>query len=82
MMALSCVDEVVDLSIEEIKDKVMAWRKYQFDVLFSGDDWKGSERYLRTEKEFAELGKGIRIVYFPYTKGVSTTQIKERREKA
>lgn len=80
--ALSCVDEVVGLSIKETEDKVMAWQKYQFDVLFSGDDWKGSERYLRTEKEFTKLGKGIRIVYFPYTKGISTTQIKERQVKS
>lgn len=79
LSALSCVDEVVELSIEETEDKVRAWEKYRFDVLFSGDDWKGSERYLKTEKEFAALGGGIRIVYFPYTKGVSTSQIKERR---
>lgn len=82
LAALSCVDKVVQISIEETEDKVMAWKKYQFDVLFSGDDWKGSERYLKTEREFAELGKGIRIVYFPYTKGVSTSQIKERQSKS
>lgn len=80
--ALSCVDEVVQISIEETEDKVMAWQKYKFDILFSGDDWKGSERYLKTEKEFAKLGEGIRIVYFPYTKGVSTTQIKELKRKS
>lgn len=77
--ALSCVDEVVQISIEETEDKVLAWEKYKFDILFSGDDWKGSERYQKTEEAFAHLGEGIKIVYFPYTKGVSTTQIKERK---
>lgn len=79
--ALACVDEVVQVSIEETEDKILAWKKYKFDVLFSGDDWKGTERYQKTEKEFAALGNGIDIVYFPYTKGVSTTQIKEKKEK-
>ena len=53
--------------------------KFHFDVLFSGDDWKGSERYLKTEKDFKSLG--VCIEYFPYTKGVSTTDIKERIKK-
>jgi len=45
-------------------------------VLFSGDDWKGSERYLKTERDFAPLG--VSIEYLPYTKGVSTSQLKEQ----
>lgn len=78
--ALACVDEVVRITIEETEDKVLAWKKYQFDVLFSGDDWKGSERYQKTEREFAQLGNGIEIVYFPYTQGVSTSMIKKKLE--
>lgn len=73
--ALKCVDEVSTITIEEIDDKMKALERFKFDVLFSGDDWKGSERYNRTEKQFAELG--VSIEYLPYTKGVSTTQIKE-----
>lgn len=78
--ALACVDEVVRISIEETEDKVLAWKRYQFDVLFSGDDWKGSERYQKTEREFAQLGNGVEIVYFPYTQGVSTSMIKKKME--
>lgn len=44
-----------------------AINKIGFDVLFSGDDWKGSERYNKTEKQFKELGASIE--YFPYTRG-------------
>ena len=72
--ALKCVDEVILVNAEETSDKLLVFRKKPFDVLFSGDDWKGSERYLQTEKEFAP--HGISIEYLPYTKGISTTQIK------
>ena len=71
--ALRCVDRVVPM---EYTDKLKAWEQYRFDVLFSGDDWKGSERYRITEEQFAPLG--VDIVYFPYTAGVSTTQIRQK----
>lgn len=74
--ALKCVDEVSTITLDEIDDKMLALKRFNFDVLFSGDDWKNSERYNRTEKQFAELG--VAIEYLPYTKGVSTTEIKEK----
>ena len=77
--ALRCVDEVVLVDIETTNDKMLAIQKIGFDVLFSGDDWKGTERYNKTEEQFKELGASIE--YFPYTIGVSTSQIKEMVEK-
>ena len=74
--ALKCVDEVVLINTAETEDKMLCLPKFHFDVLFAGDNWKGSERFQRTEKQFADLG--IAIVYFPYTKGVSTSQIREK----
>lgn len=74
--ALKCVDKAVVISSEETVDKVMAWNKFNFNVLFSGDDWKGSERFIQTEKEFRKNGIQVETVFFPYTKGVSTSQIK------
>lgn len=73
LSALKCVDEVIPISIEEVQNKVLFLEKLKFDVLFSGDDWKDSERYHITERQFAELG--IAIEWFPYTKGISTTSI-------
>lgn len=73
--ALKCVDEVSSISLEEISNKMLALERFHFDVLFSGDDWKGSERYKETERQFAECG--VSIEYLPYTQGISTTQIKE-----
>ncbi len=74
--ALKCVDRVEIISIEETVDKVLAWNKFKFDVLFSGDDWKGSERFIATENAFMENNIKAEMVFFPYTAGVSTTQIK------
>lgn len=71
--ALRCVDKVVPMSFT---DKLEAWKLHKFDVLFSGDDWKGTERYIKTEQQLKEVG--VDIVYFPYTKSVSTSMIKEQ----
>ncbi len=79
--ALKCVDEVAIISNEETVDKVLAWQKFKFNVLFSGDDWKGTPRFLQTEKAFKDLGLDIETVFFPYTQGVSTSQIKDQIDK-
>ena len=64
------------MTIKETENKMLALRKFHFDVLFSGDDWKNSDRYLKTEMQFAEYG--VRIEYLPYTQGISTSQIKSQ----
>ena len=77
--ALKCVDKVVQVSIAEIEDKMLLIKNYPFDILFSGDDWKGSPRYIRTEEQFAKYG--AKIVYLPYTQGVSSTLTREKLSK-
>ena len=76
LSALKVVDAVIPVSIEETEDKLLLLKNHPFDVLFSGDDWKGSERYKKTEDQFLKLGASIE--YFPYTPGISTTSIKEK----
>jgi len=56
-------------------DKLSACRKLSASVLFVGDDWYGTEKWQDYEKEFSEAG--IQIVYFPYTRGISSTKITE-----
>ncbi len=56
-------------------DKLTACKKLGAKMLFVGDDWYGTEKWQAYEKEFEEAG--IKIVYFPYTKGVSSTKINE-----
>ena len=77
--ALKVVDRAELVTIEETNDKILAIEKFHFDVLFSGDDWKGSERYQKTEEQFKKYGAFIE--YSPYTQGISTTQIKEKIKK-
>ena len=73
--SLKCVDKAILVDIETTNDKMLALDKIGFDVLFSGDDWKGSERYKKTEAQFEPLG--VSIEYLPYTKGISTSDIKK-----
>lgn len=74
LKALKVVDDAQLVTIQETDDKMLAQKRFGFDVLFSGDDWKGSERYAKTEHDFKPLG--VSIEYLPYTKGVSTSQLK------
>ncbi|MBE6470102.1 MAG: glycerol-3-phosphate cytidylyltransferase [Coriobacteriaceae bacterium] len=76
LRALKCVDDAQIVDIETTNDKMIALERFKFDVLFSGDDWKGSERYLKTEAQFAELGACIE--YLPYTHGISTSGIRQQ----
>lgn len=75
LQALEVVDKTVIVDTETVNDKILAQEQIGFDVLFSGDDWKGSERYLKTEKQFEKTGTSIE--YFPYTQGISTSLIIE-----
>ncbi len=56
-------------------DKLSACKKLGASYLFVGDDWYGTEKWENYEEEFAQ--EGIKIVYFPYTKEVSSTRILE-----
>ena len=56
-------------------DKLAACKKLGATFLFVGDDWYATEKWEEYEKEFEK--EGIRIIYFPYTKGVSSTIITE-----
>lgn len=75
LKALKVVDDAFLVDVETTNDKMLALQKIHFDVLFSGDDWKGSERYKKTEEQFSKMG--VSIEYFPYKQGISTTQLKE-----
>lgn len=54
-------------------DKLAACKKLGATMLFVGDDWYGTEKWNDFEEELN--AEGIDIVYFPYTKGVSSTKI-------
>ena len=67
------VDEVVP---QAHMDKLEAWNNLRFDVMFVGDDWKGTPAWNALEEQFATVG--VEIVYFPYTDHTSSTQLRRR----
>lgn len=77
--AIKYVDKVVP---QVSMNKIKAWEELHFDVMFHGDDWKGSNMYEKIQKDFAT--RGIELVFLPHTDGTSSTiiskKIKEGKE--
>jgi len=73
--ALSLVDEAV---AEVWGSKREAWDHVRFDVIFKGDDWRGTPQGAALEASMAEVG--VRVVYFPYTVHTSSTQLRRALE--
>lgn len=65
------VDEAV---AETVPDKLDVWRELKFDVFFKGDDWRGTEKGEKLEREFTAVG--VEVVYFPYTITTSSTALR------
>lgn len=65
----------VDRAIESLPEDNEVWNIYHYDKLFVGSDYKGTDRFKAYEKYFED--KGVEIVYFPYTKGTSSTQLRQ-----
>lgn len=68
--AIKYVDEVVP---QYDMDKLDAHNRIKFDVMFVGSDWKGTKKWNKIESDFKQIG--VRVIYFPYTKGTSSTLI-------
>lgn len=73
--AIKYVDKVV-VTLDE--DDAM-YDLYPYDYLFVGSDYKGTERFRRYEEKLGP--KGVEIIYFPYTQGTSSTQLREAISK-
>ncbi|UWX97978.1 adenylyltransferase/cytidyltransferase family protein [Arthrobacter zhaoxinii] len=65
------VDDVV---IDEHLNKADTWREVGFNVFFKGDDWRGTEKGDRLERDMAQIG--VQVVYFPYTVTTSSTVLR------
>lgn len=70
--AIKYVDEVVP---QTTMDKTEFLKHRHFDVMFHGDEWKGTELYNKYEEEFAKYG--ARIEYLSHTEGISSSMLRE-----
>lgn len=66
----------VDKAVQSFPEDSDAYDVFHYDKLFVGSDYKGTERFMRYEEYFKD--KGVEIIYFPYTKGTSSTQLREK----
>lgn len=73
---VEAIKEVDRAEITRFRDKLKLHELYRFDVIFIGDDWKGTARWNNFEKQLAQIN--VDVVYVPYTKGISTTDIRRK----
>ena len=74
--AIRYVDKVVP---QTSMDKYAAWEQYHFDVIFHGDDWKGSSMYDEIERKLNLVG--CDMVFLQHTDGISSTIITDTLHK-
>ena len=70
--SIKYVDEVIP---QVTMDKLSAWEKLNFDVLFHGSDWKNSEMYNNIVEQLSKVG--VDVVFLPHTEGISSTLLSE-----
>lgn len=71
--AIRYVDEVVP---QVNRDKIGAYKRYGFDVMFVGDDWRGNPLFNEVEEYLKQHNASV--VYFSYTKGVSSSDLRDK----
>lgn len=74
--AIRYVDKVVP---QKSMDKFEAWKELHFNIMFHGDEWKGSNLYNQYEKEFLKVG--VEICYLPHTEGISSSILRGKIKK-
>lgn len=60
---------------QETMDKLEMCKKIKASLLFVGDDWYQSEKWDEYEKELNSCG--VKVIYFPYTKSISSTIVRK-----
>ncbi|MFT3970701.1 MAG: adenylyltransferase/cytidyltransferase family protein [Micropruina sp.] len=70
--AMDAVDAVV---VNFSSSKLDVWERVHFDVLFKGDDWRGTPKGDQLESEMSSVGAAVH--YFPYTAHTSSTALRQ-----
>ncbi|MCU1656624.1 MAG: cytidyltransferase [Pseudonocardiales bacterium] len=66
---------VDDAVVEDVAEKLDMWRRLDFDVIIKGDDWRGTPKGDKLERDFAKVG--VEVVYLPYTVHTSSTMLRQ-----
>ncbi|MEU7432262.1 adenylyltransferase/cytidyltransferase family protein [Streptomyces sioyaensis] len=61
--------------VETVPDKLETWQQVRFDVIFKGDDWRGTAKGDKLERDFATVG--VDVIYFPYTVHTSSSLLRK-----
>lgn len=73
---VSAIQYVDEVHLMHNLDKIDALQKYDFDVVFIGSDYMGSERYKRVEKELNN--RDVSLEFVDYTSHVSSTILSKK----
>jgi glycerol-3-phosphate cytidylyltransferase len=65
----------VDEAVEENVPKLEMWERLRFDVIIKGDDWRGTDRGHRLERDMGTVG--VEVFYLPYTVHTSSTLLRQ-----
>lgn len=69
----------VDQTVKSYPEDIDAIEKHHITKLFVGSDYVGSERFERYENICSK--SKVEIVYFPYTKSTSSSQLRDALNK-
>lgn len=73
------IKAVGEAHIVNTLDKLEILKDISFDVIFIGDDWKGSQRWSDTQEKLK--AHGVEVVFLPYTQNVSSTLLRTQKEE-
>jgi glycerol-3-phosphate cytidylyltransferase len=65
----------VDMVVPQTSyDKFEAYNNLKFNVMFVGDDWKGTAKWEKLESDFDRVG--VEVIYFEYTQHTSSSRLR------
>jgi glycerol-3-phosphate cytidylyltransferase len=68
--------DLVDAAVVDVSsDKLVMWQQLHFDVIFKGDDWRGTPAGDRLEAAMHSVD--VDVIYFPYTAHTSSTALRK-----
>ncbi len=77
--AIKYVDLVVPQDDYTVEGKIKAAKDNNVQIMFVGDDWKGTQKWKTIEQELSKIN--VKVVYLPHTDGISSTMLRQIIQK-